>query len=406
MRTKLKLAYIVGTYPCLTTTFIDREIVGLRRRGAEVEVVAVRRPDGLLSQEQLRLRGETRYLLPARWGTFVMANVSFLVRRPWAYLQTLLYLVTRPRLSFQARLLTSCHFAMGVYVAHLLRKRQVHQIHAHFIDRAATLALVASRLLDIPYSVTAHANDIFVGPILLAEKLRGAEFIATCTGFNEQYLARLGTNSFAHKLRRIYHGLDLSTYDPAMKKMPQRPRLIAVGQLKEKKGFVYLIKACQLLKSQGYQFDCDIVGAGPQRQELEELIRELGLQDTVTLYGALPHSEVIEKYKRATIFVLPCIVGADGARDGIPNVVLEALAMQIPVVSTEHSGIPEVVRNGINGLLVPPQDATALATAVAGLLDDPQLRQDLGEQGRQTVVEKFDIDNNVSELMSEFAAHA
>jgi glycosyltransferase involved in cell wall biosynthesis len=301
--------------------------------------------------------------------------------------------------------LTFFHFAAGVYAAHFLRDQDYDQIHAHFIDRAATLALVASRLLDIPYSVTAHANDIYVNPILLHEKLGEAKFVATCTGYNQAHLARLGADSFGHKLRCIYHGLDVGNYQPASRVSSDKPMVIAVGQLKEKKGFAYLIEACHMLKERGYHFECQIVGEGPLRQDLEARIRQLFLQDTVTLCGALPHQDVIDKYKQSTIFVLPCIVGSDGDRDGIPNAVLEALAMQRPVVSTRHSGIPEVVEDGVNGLLVPPADAVALAEALANLLDDPERRQRLGERGRQTVIENFDVAQNVRRLLAEFTAN-
>jgi glycosyltransferase involved in cell wall biosynthesis len=400
----LKLAYIIGTYPSLTTTFIDREINFLRQWGVDLQVISMRRPTGPLSAEQKASQPHVIYLLPVRTLHFVRAHLGFVVRRPRVYFGTLFYLLRRPHLGLRSRLLTLLHFAAGVYAAYFLRDQAYDHIHAHFIDRAATLALVASRLLDIPYSVTAHASDIYVNPILLHEKLSEARFIATCTGYNQTYLAGLGTNGFGHKLRCIYHGLDVGNYQPASCPSPDKPILIAVGQLKEKKGFAYLLKACRILKDQGYHFACQIVGEGPLRQDLEVQIRQQSLQDTVTLCGALPHQEVIDKYKQSTIFVLPCIVGADGDRDGIPNVVLEALAMQLPVVSTRHSGIPEVVEDGVNGVLVPPADEVALAEALASLLDDPERRRRLGERGRQTVIENFDVAQNVRRLLAEFTA--
>ena len=139
------------------------------------------------------------------------------------------------------------------------------------------------------------------------------------------------------------------------------------------------------------------------RAELEAQIRQSSLEDIVTLCGALPHAEVIEKYRQATLFVLPCVISANGDRDGIPNVILEAMAMQLPVVSTDHSGIPEVVEDGRNGLLVPPADEFALANAVAELLDSAERRRLLGQNGRRTIVERFSVEQNVKRLLAEFA---
>jgi glycosyltransferase involved in cell wall biosynthesis len=297
---------------------------------------------------------------------------------------------------------TVLHFGLGVYAAHHLRHHAPCHLHAHFVDRATVVALVAGRLLGMPYSVTAHANDIYVNPVLLPEKLAEAQFVATCTHYNETYLANLDGMALRRKLHCIYHGLDLDQYCAEEKQHPPRPLIISVGQLKEKKGFVYLLRACRLLQDRGYDFRCQIVGEGPLRGTLEEEIQRLGLADTVSLCGALPHQAVIQKYREAAVFVLPCVLGADGDRDGIPNVILEAMAMALPVVSTRHSGIPEVVCDGWNGLLTPPEDETAVAEAIASLLDNPKQRQQFGLMGRQTVVDKFSIESNVARLLAEF----
>ncbi len=397
----LKLAYIIGTYPSLTTTFIDREITFLRHWGVNLRVVSIRRFSERLSPDQKALQREVAYLLPVSKGAFLRAHVSFAVRRPQAYWSALLYLLTRPHPNLETRLKTLLHFGEGVYAAHVLRPYAPNHLHAHFVDRAATVALVAGRLLSTPYSVTAHANDIYVNPVLLPEKLSEAKFVATCTGYNREHLARVGNGNLSPKINCIYHGLDVSHYQPDSKPW-DTPLLLSVGQLKEKKGLAYLIKACRILKDRGYNLECQIVGEGPLRPALEAQIRQLSLEDAVTLCGALPHPEVIEKYRQATLFVLPCVVSANGDRDGIPNVILEAMAMQVAVVSTRHSGIPEVVEDGVNGLLVPPADEVALAEALAQLLDDPERRCQLGQRGRQTVIEKFSVEQNVKRLLAEF----
>jgi glycosyltransferase involved in cell wall biosynthesis len=230
-----------------------------------------------------------------------------------------------------------------------------------------------------------------------------AKFVATCTQYNENYLASLNGNGVSKKLHCIYHGLYIDQYQPVERKRPSTaPLLLAVGQLKEKKGFVHMLRACRLLKEQGYDFQCHIVGEGPNRQVLTRQIQQLDLNETVQLCGALPHQAVIDKYREADIFVLPCITGQDGDRDGIPNVILEAMAMELPVVSTRHSGIPEVVLDGVNGLLVPPADNVTLAKALAKLLDDGNGRRQLGQRGRQTVIESFSVEKNVELLLAHF----
>ncbi len=398
-----KLTYLIGTYPLLTTTFIDREIRLLRQRGVPVQVVSIRRPKRPLSPEQETLAKDVLYLLPVSPVKLVAAFLWAGVLRSFTTWRILFYLLTRPHPDFKARLKTILHVGTGVYAAFLLRRQPGHHLHAHFVDRAATAAIVMSRLLNRPYSVTAHANDIYVDPVLLPEKMAEAKFVATCTRYNETHLASLNGNGVGKKLHCIYHGLDIDQYQPPEQRRAFKPPLLlAVGQLKEKKGFAHLLRACRLLKDQGYDFQCRIVGEGPDRQALTRQIQQLGLGETVELCGALPHQDVINKYKEADIFVLPCVTGQDGDRDGIPNVILEAMAMELPVVSTRHSGIPEVVADGVNGLLVPPADDTALAQALAKLLEDGNGRRQLGQRGRQTVIESFSVEKNVERLLTQF----
>lgn len=398
----LKIAYIIGTYPLLTTTFIDREIRLLRQRGVTVDIFSIRRSPRKLSAAQKALQEEVTYLLPVSPFLLLLAHLYFVLRQPLTYLRTLVFLLTRPHPTWQARGKTLLHYGEGVYAAYLVRGHAYDQLHAHFVDRATTVALIASRLLDIPYSATAHANDIYVDPVLLPEKVAEAKFLATCTNYNKTHLETILNNGQRDKVRCIYHGLDVSHYQPQARVATDRPLLLSVGQLKEKKGFSYLLEACRLLLDWGYDFRCTIVGEGPLRGQLEDQIRQLDLEESVTLLGALSHTEVIEAYRRTTIFVLPCILSADGDRDGIPNVILEAMAMGLPVVSTRHSGIPEVVEDGCNGLLVPPAAERPLAEALARLLDDGESRLKYGMKGRETIIESFTVESNVNKLLREF----
>jgi len=405
MSRALKLVYIVGTFPSLTTTFIDREIKSLRKRGVDLHVVSIRRPvpGTPLSAEQQGFQQEVTYLLPVNWLSFVVGNLYFILRRPGVYFRTLFYLVTRPHPGLKSRVMTVLHFGEGVYAAHLLRGRSFAQLHAHFVGRAAVVALIASRLLGVPYGLTAHANDIYVRPVLLREKIAEARFVTTCTRYNQDYLRRVVGNGLNDKLHLVYHGLDLTNYQPpACRSREDPPLLLSIGRLMEKKGFSYLIAACRRLKDRGYDFRCHIVGEGPLRQTLQDQVNQFGLDGMVTLCGAMPHEGVLEKYRQAALFSLPCVVGQDGDRDGIPNVLIEAMAMQLPVVSTRHSGIPELVEDEVSGLLVTPNDEDGLADALARLLDSPDLCARLGQRGRRKVLEDFEVEHNVHRLYDLF----
>ena len=392
-----RLIYLIGTYPSLTTTFIDREIRALRGWGVDVRIMAMRHPpDGLpLSADQVAGAGGVIYLTPVVWRTLLAALLWFLLRRPRRVLSTALYLLTRPHPGLRARLKSGVHVAEGIYAAYLVRDLAFRELHAHFADRAATIALVVGRLLDAPFSLSIHAGaDIYVNPVLLPEKIRAARHVATCTRYNKVHLLALVGQDVAGKISYVPHGLELAKYRPQAHSNG-RPVILSVGQLAERKGIEQLLAGCRVLRERGYAFDVHIVGEGPRRPNIEGAIDRWGLGDAVTLYGALPHEAVIEQYRRATLFALPCIRTQDGDIDGIPNVLAEAMAMELPVVSTRLSAIPELVEDGVTGLLVPPGDTDALAGALAQLLDRPQLGVALGRNGRRAVLGTFDIERNI-----------
>ena len=397
----VRLTYLHGRYPVLTETFIDREIQGLLDRGVDLRIISIRRPDRLLSPTQQRLAARVRYLLPPSLVGLVLAHLWAFARHPRTSFGTLAWLLTRshpPR----RRHRTLLHFATGVYAAWLLRDRRGVHIHAHFVDRAATVALVASRLLDTTYSVTAHAREIYVDPVLLPERIGNAAFSVTCTEYNRRHMIEeLGAPATA-RLSRLYHGLDLAAYAVNGRHPANPPLVLSVAQLWERKGLRYLIEAAAVLRDRGCAFRCEIVGDGPQRAELQALVDRLGLGGLVTLTGPLPHPEVVERYRRASAFVLPCVVTDDGDRDGIPNVILEAMAAGLPVVSTPVSGIPEVIRDGETGFSVPERDPAALATAIAAVLSDPARAHEIAERGRAFVHSEFELQRNVDRLLDLF----
>ena len=390
--------YVIGTYPLLTTTFIDREIGALRSAGVEVEVTSIRRPEGLLNDEQRAALSAVRYILPVSKTALVGHVLRFSLKAPSSTVRLLVRLVTGDHPNARARLKTIGHFILGIHIAGVVQSLQPRHVHAHFIDRAATVGMVVSTLLNIPFTATAHANDIYVNPVLLSEKLTAARSVATCTGHNLEHLSRVVPDG---NVRLIHHGLDLASYQPGQQVDTGSVRIVGVGQLKEKKGFRYLIEACRQLREGGYDLSCGIIGEGPLREALSAQIHEAGLDDHVQLLGAMAHEGVVEHLKMAAIFALPCVTAGDGDTDGIPNVILEAMATSLPVVSTQHSGIPEAVEDGVTGLLAAPGDVAQLVAALKTLLDDPEMRSAMGKAGRLAVERSFDVRINANRLVTE-----
>jgi glycosyltransferase involved in cell wall biosynthesis len=240
--------------------------------------------------------------------------------------------------------------------------------------------------------------------------MREAEFVVTCTDHNRRYLEKLGGDLAPVHL--VYHGLDLSRFTRSAQDQVvplaawtdggRVPLLLSVGRLVEKKGFETLIRACGLLRDQGVRFRCLIYGEGPQRGALEALVRELGLENEVQLPGSILQDDLIEIYRQASLFALPCQVLDNGDRDGLPNVLVEAMAMEVPVVSTEVSGVPELVKHGVNGFLVPPRAPQPLAECIASLLRDPALRRRFAQAGRRRVLDEFSLQRNTQRVLALF----
>jgi glycosyltransferase involved in cell wall biosynthesis len=289
------------------------------------------------------------------------------------------------------------------------------------------VALVASELTGHPFSFTAHAWDVSMIRTFLREKVERARFVVTCTGENQRDLAGLPRPGKSARVFLNHHGVTLAHFTPPAERPSDGvPRILACGALFERKGFADLVRACAILATDGVPFQCTIVGEGPQRGKLEAMIAASGLGDRVRLAGAMAHDDVIRRYADADIFVLPCLARAvsvidDEAdilkgleawfegkasviKDGIPNVLVEAMAMAVPVVSTLTAGIPELIEHEENGLLVPAREPRELAGAIRRLAENPQLRRTLGLRGVETVRARFDRGRTVSELADIFAA--
>ena len=419
------VAYVLNGFPRLSETFIAHEIhqieqLGLRLRlfvvKREIEdkvhpvVAAIRAPLSYLP-DATSLSGTTLWHWLAQNGpAFWRANAALALRHPLRYARTLasaLALSWRYRPSGAERTEGGLRLRK-VFIKEFLQAGQiadalhgagdVGHLHGHFCHGVATITWFASRLSGIPFSFTAHAKDIYQAELnpgnLLERKLGAARFVATCTCANAGVL-RL-RHARPQEVHSIYHGLDTDYFSPAppahsAATAPSLPMILSVGRFVEKKGFDQLIEACALLKQGGVRFGCLIVGErGSAYESMRALIEARGLGDSVRLRSAVTQDELRDIYRAARIFALPCQVMQDGDRDGFPNVLAEAMAMGVPVVSTCISGIPEMIDDGVHGLLVEPRDAPALADALRRVLTDAELHTRLARAGRQRICERFD----------------
>jgi glycosyltransferase involved in cell wall biosynthesis len=239
---------------------------------------------------------------------------------------------------------------------------------------------------------------------LLRHKLSAARVVFTCTQYNVAHLRRLSAHVGAIRVQQAYHGTSLERFPFGPYARSQPPLVLAVARLVEKKGLEDLIRASALLRDRGLQFSCHIVGDGVLGPSLRQLIHRLDLDRIVTLDGAVDQDEVVAWYRRATVLALPCRVARDGDRDGIPNVLVEAAACGVPIISTPVSGIPELIVDGESGLLVPPRDPAALAQAIERMVHSVDLRQRVRANARKRVEQTFDVRRNARTIGRELRA--
>ena len=386
---KQRLAYFINCFPNYIEAMIYREVIALRARGYDVVTFSIRRPaDAEIPAEARALAATTRYIFPIRPWRLAAAHARAFLASPRRYLQALVTVVGGTHERFRDRWRSLCHFAEAVVIAPDVQRLGIEHMHAHWAVGAATCAMVLSRLLDVPFTFTAHAYDIWLDRLLLPEKLRAADTIVTCTDYNRRHLIEAyGTP--AEKLRVVYHGLDLERFQRRARPANATPVILSVGRLVEQKGYEDLLYVCADLVRRGQAFTCAIIGDGPLRGRLERLVDELDLRGVVRLPGRLVGDGVLDWYTRADVFALFCIEASDGDRDGIPNTMIEAMAMELPVVSTRYSGVPELVVDGTTGLLAECGDRRALADALARLLARPELRATMGRAGRERVMRDF-----------------
>lgn len=395
-----QIAYILKMYPRFSETFILNEVLELERQGMRLQIFSLKKPDdGRFHADVSRVQANTTYLpesplLAPR--AFYEAHRQVFAWNRGHYLRLLLDVLKRRRFGALKR------FLQAGYIAPRLHQQGITHVHAHFATSATSVALYLHRLGGFSYSFTAHAKDIYLESVstdVLHRKLAAARFTITVSDYNRTHLLSLGASD---RVVRIYNGLDLRQFSPHEVAPDDPPLVLGVGRLVEKKGFADLIRACAILRREGCRFQCRIVGKGELERPLRALIDELDLAAQVELSGPMPREVLLDLYPRASVVTAPCIVGADGNRDGLPTVLIEAMALGVPVVSTDVTGIPELVEDGRTGLLVAQHDPQALAGAIRLLLEDRAAAGALARAGRERVEAMFDLRENIAQLRALF----
>jgi glycosyltransferase involved in cell wall biosynthesis len=433
-----KVAYVMNGFPRLSETFITHEIHQLERLGLRLRLFSVKREDeALVHPVVATIRAPLTYLpkatslsgatlaqwLMANLPSFGRAHLRVLARHPWRWLGvagSALALAWRHRGRDEAgrlrlrKIFIKEFLQAGEIADQVMRASDVGHLHGHFCHGVATITWFASRMTGIGFSFTAHAKDIYQAELnpgrLLERKLGAARFVATCTCANAHVLR--ARHERPDEVHPIYHGLDTDWFAPAPRQGvapavagdDAPPLILAVGRLVEKKGFDHLVQACARLRDAGVSFRCVIVGeTGSAHAAIQALIEQRRLAAHVQLRSAVAQDELRRIYAQARVFALPCQIMEDGDRDGFPNVLAEAMAMGVPVVSTRISGIPELIDDGVHGLLVEPRDVNALASALQRVVEDDALHTLLSALGRQRICERFDSRRTTVALRDLFA---
>lgn len=400
-----RIGYAVSRFPLTTETFVLREMLELEHRGWEIDLYAIIHERRQLVHPEARDFDNRGQYLQTLHPATLRANAKALARQPRRYASLLGRTIVGnvPSPGFLLRGLAI--FPGTVELADRMRRREIQHIHAHFGTHAALLAMNAAELNDIGFSFTVHAVDLYVDTTMLAEKVRKARFVATISEFNRRRLIDLAGAESAAKIHIVRCGVDVESYRPTIETHPSDPfRVIAVGSLRDYKGHEYLIRACRHLHDvhPDHRFECRIIGEGALRQHLERLISELGVQGLVTLVGAKDQAQVLDAMRESDLLVMPSVIAENGLMEGLPVTLMEAMAVRLPVIATDISGIPELVISDETGLLVPPGDARALSEAMAQVMVDYGAAQWRAARGRTLVEQEYSLKRNVSRLESLF----
>lgn len=398
-----KVAFIMSRFPKLTETFILYEIIALEELGLKTEIYPLLRERQPVSHPEAAQMVKRANFHPFLSLKILFAQLYFMAKRPSAYLKVWLEVISGTWGSLNFLVGAIGVFPKSVRFAYEMQKKGVTHVHAHFATHPAVSALIINRLVNIPFSFTAHGSDLHVERRMLDRKIEASAFTVAISEYNKELMVSECGEDLRHKIHVIHCGVDLDAFKESTKYNPQgQLNILCVASFEEVKGHKYLIEACHFLKQNRVEFRCNLVGDGPLMQEIKGLVDRLGLTDECILHGPMSRKQVIAMLDSADIFALPSVPTKNGKREGIPVVLMEAMACGLPVVSSKLSGIPELVAHGESGLLIPPCDAIALAEAFYYLHCNPEQRTQMGTKGRMTIMNEFDLRANAAKLAEHF----
>jgi glycosyltransferase involved in cell wall biosynthesis len=397
----MHVAVLVSQYPTTSNTFIRREVAALRRRGVEVQTFAVRGPppEMALSEEDRHERERTWYVLPTTLAALLAAHAAAFAARPGAYIRTALAALRHRAPGLRTLVWSFFYFAEAILLARELERRAISHLHNHFANGGADVGLLVSRFLGIGWSLTLHgASDFGQAPGPLAQKVAVARFVVCVSQFGRAQVLRMLAPEAWGKVIVSRCGVEPARFAPTPPGGARSPvRVLCVGRLVPEKGIPGLADSFVELASRGADAELVLVGEGPERERIEARFRACCVPSRLTLLGALPEEDVCRELARADVFVLPSLM------EGLPVVLMEAMAAGVPVVAPRLAGIPELVEDGVSGLLFAPADWGELAARLARLIADPAERSRLGAAGRARVAAEYDVDRAVEPLWRRLA---
>lgn len=409
---KPALAYVLKGYPRISETFISNEILQLEKLGFSITIFAMRKPrENFRHASVEQIQAPVFYLPTYFFKNFLQLlppNLRLCLASPRRYFNALVTAMRRFRRTRKSA--TFKHLFQAGYLVDTLQRTdaEIDHLHGHFAHSPTSVTMFASLLSTLPFSFTAHAKDIYTSnKEQLREKIAKASFVVTCTEYNADYLREIAGRETT-PLHCIYHGIDTSLFTSNGARVHCSPpySLLTVARLTEKKGLPTIYHALARLDRQGVDFQHNLIGDGDDRKAIVALIEELGLGNKCRWLGTKNHEEVLDHFRRSDLFVLGCRIAQSGDRDGIPNVLVESLAMGIPALSTTISAIPELIIDGTTGRTVVPGDSTAMAQAIMEMLSDPALRQRVIEEGQKLVRQHFDNSTLTAQLGEIFMGSA
>ncbi|WP_449258685.1 glycosyltransferase family 4 protein [Chlorobium limicola] len=397
---KQPIAYLCSEYPAISHTFIYREIQSLRKEGYTVYPASIRKPDKveIMTPDEQQEARDTLMVLSQPATEILRAHIYCVVKNPAGYLRmavtALRLMVKGPKDPVRA----IAYFAEAGILLQWTRKNGIAHIHEHFANPTAIVAILMKRYGGITYSISVHGPDIFytVDSAMLQEKIREAAFVRCISHYCRSQVMRLADPEIWNRFHIVRCGIDPDLYAPRPDPGNTIPNLLCVGRLVPAKGQHILLEACAILKNQGTPFHLAFVGDGPDRASLEKHARSHGIETRVTFTGALGQDKVREQYDQADIFVLASFA------EGVPVVLMEAMAKEIPVISTRITGIPELIDHQHDGLLAVPGDPEDLARQLTALITDPDLRKRYGKAGRRKVIGQYNQHSNNKQLAQHF----